>query len=181
MQRKEALKHIALILGATLSSGTLAVLNSGCRMSADRQPGFFTPAEHQFFEAFAATLIPKTETAGALEAAVPEFIVNMLEDCYSARVRRSVRQFIAALDESAGTKFMILTADCKEGLLTDIEAGKSWLSHQHKETLTVLKELGLLGYFTSSECAGELCPWIPVPGKYVATLTLKKDQRAWMY
>src|SRR4029450_83428 len=61
------------------------------------QQEFFTSSESAFISALADTLIPKTDTPGALEAGVPAGFDRLLTSWASGARRAAIKQAVAAL------------------------------------------------------------------------------------
>jgi hypothetical protein len=69
-------------------------------------------------------------------------------------------------------------------LLTDLDKeAKGIFKNQKKEDpnhyFSMIKQLTLLGYFTSEVGATKALRYIPVPGKYDGNYPYKKGDRAW--
>ena len=78
MNRREALSRVALIMGGTVL-GAEAFL-SGCTTgTAGLQ---FSKDDISFLNEVAETILPATNTPGAKEAKVGEFMTLIVNDCY---------------------------------------------------------------------------------------------------
>lgn len=74
--------------------------------------------------------------------------------------------------------------DQRKALLTDIdkeakEYAKTAKGDDPKHYFRMMKELTLLGYFTSEPGATQALRYVPVPGKYEGCIDYKKGDRAW--
>ena len=80
MERRELLKIMALTLG-----GSIALPESVfAQLAEPLDPAklkFFTPAQRELVAAVADTIIPQTDTPGAIEAGVPGWIELLVQDC----------------------------------------------------------------------------------------------------
>jgi hypothetical protein len=59
------------------------------------------------------------------------------------------------------------------------EAGKEYTDDQGVPFFKLVKELTLLGYFTSEPGATLALDYVPVPGRYDGCIDLKPGQKAW--
>ena len=88
MNRRDALSRVALLLGGTVIGGELFL--SGCT-SADKKIGQsvdFTADDLAYLDEIAETIIPATDTPGAKEAKVGQFMGVMVKDCYKPNEQR---------------------------------------------------------------------------------------------
>ena len=186
MDRREAVKRISAVLGFAVSGPTMAGILSGCQAT----PGEFrslTQDQHELLAIMSEHIIPTTETPGAREAGVADFIESMLTNFYSEE-RRS--QFIAGLadvDQLANETYGKNYIDCSESeqfeLLDTLdqdafpdleamdeaerEAFEAERSEQGRPFIATLKELTVSGYYTSEIGATQelhLNPMVPYRG-----------------
>ena len=82
MNRRDALKQTALLTGYALSASTIASIMNGCKASGDPAwvPQFLTEEQGALVAEMAECLIPRTDTPGAKDVFVHEFIDLMLKD-----------------------------------------------------------------------------------------------------
>src|ERR1700712_5362851 len=83
MNRREALSSVALLLGGTIIGAEMFL--SGCT-NADSKIGTaglnFTGDDVAFLDEVGETIIPKTDTPGAREAKIGDFMKTIVNDCY---------------------------------------------------------------------------------------------------
>ncbi len=202
MQRREALKNVALVVGGGMLSGTtLSVILSGCTTSSKKGNKHSLSDEQQtIITELADVIIPATSCPGARAAGVGEFITMMIRDCYPEDVRKD---FMKGLDDfsksvnkefhqdfvklSAADKITAVTrlrehtlalqkADSKQAQ-KDKAANKEPKSPSH--FFVIARELTILGYFTSETGATQALQYIAVPGRYDGCVDLKPGQKAW--
>ncbi|MGM9511714.1 gluconate 2-dehydrogenase subunit 3 family protein [Larkinella sp. GY13] len=53
------------------------------------------------------------------------------------------------------------------------------LTRQEKSFFTILRELTIVGYFTSETGASQALDYVAIPGRFVGDIPLKPGQRAW--
>jgi len=84
MDRRQAIKTTGLIFGGAAFSAISISSLSSCQSSvaadmAAWQPSFFSVEQGKIIQAVADILIPRTDTPGALDAGVPEYIDLMVK------------------------------------------------------------------------------------------------------
>ncbi|MCE7063747.1 gluconate 2-dehydrogenase subunit 3 family protein [Dyadobacter sp. CY326] len=197
MKRRDALGRVALLMGGALSAPTMLAFLEGCKKATDTATGmtFPFPADRQALVSEVAELIiPKTDTPGAKDAKVGEFIEKMLKDCYTAADQES---FNKGLEELEKKDFLKATPQEQTAILTEMEkASKTEIANADKEKkkyteagkeytdastpfFRLLKELTLLGYFTSEQGATQALDYVAVPGRYDGCIDLKPGQKAY--
>src|ERR1700730_4715529 len=123
MNRREALKRVAWLMGGTVSTSAILALRSG--YSATKPPGsqssFLSQPQADVVSAVAEIIIPRTDTPGAIDVGVPGFIDRVLEDVYTDEDRRRYLTGLAAFDAAAqvehGRKFVALEAQRQVALV----------------------------------------------------------------
>jgi gluconate 2-dehydrogenase gamma chain len=87
MDRREALKRTAWLMGGVVSAPAIVGILKGCtaKPTIDWKPVFLTEDQAALVTQVADVIIPKTDTPGAKDAGVPSFIDLMLKDVYSKR------------------------------------------------------------------------------------------------
>lgn len=189
MKRRDAIRNVALLLGTAVSASTLAALE-GCTSSAPKNYALQTPETKSLLAEIAETIIPETSTPGAKAAKVEDFIVTMVNDCYEQKDQQAFLDGLKKIDEASDKKykkpFMELTAEERTTLLTEVDQDRvaySKRENKKKEDPTHyfqrIKELTLLGYFTSEPGATKALRYVPVPGKYEGCIPYKKGDKAW--
>ncbi|MBX2923918.1 MAG: gluconate 2-dehydrogenase subunit 3 family protein [Chitinophagaceae bacterium] len=193
MNRRDALSRVALILGGTVI-GANAFLE-GCK-PADKKtgdgqggsPSLFADTDAAYLDEIAETIIPATDTPGAKAAKVGAFMIVMVTDCYPEAEQKVFLEGMKQLEEASrkksGKSFMESDADQRKALLIDIDKeAKDYMASKKKEDpkhyFRMMKELTLLGYFTSEPGATQALRYVQVPGKYEGCVPYKKGDRAW--
>ncbi len=157
----------------------------------------------------AEIIIPKTTTPGAKEAGVGPFVEMMLKDCYKPSQQDHFVKGLDALEEESkkangGKKFLESTPAQQTALLKkfemmsneeakkietakkvlDAETGLAKENKGKAETpptpfFKLMKELTLLGYFTSEIGCIQALAYVEVPGKYEGCVKMTPGQKAW--
>ena len=184
MERREAVKYIGLLLG-----GTLVGVNSiitGCK-SGDSKEMSFTQDDIAFLDEVAETILPATSTPGAKAAKVGQFMTVMVNDCYEADDQKIFHDGMEKINDAADKKFnqsfMKLTPQQRHQLLVELDKEqKEYMGKKKKEDRShyfrMMKELTLLGYFTSEVGATQALRYVPVPGRFEGCIPYKKGDKA---
>ena len=186
MERRELLKLIALATGSAFIGGELFL--SGCKNAPALGGATFSEEDISFLDEVAETIIPKTTTPGAKDAAVGSFMTVMVNDCYDKKDQDIFHAGIKKLDDACqkahNASFMQATPEQRTSLLTTLdkeakEHQKSKKKDDPNHYFTMMKQLTLFGFFTSKPGATQVLRHEPVPGKYDGAYPYKKGDRAW--
>ncbi len=186
MERRELLKLIALATGTAFIGGDLFL--SGCKNAPQIGGATFSEEDISFLDEVAETIIPKTTTPGAKDAAVGTFMTVMVNDCYDKKDQQTFHEGIKKLDDACqkanNTSFMKATPEQRTSLLTALdkeakEHAKSKEKDAPSHYFTMMKQLTLFGFFTSKPGATQVLRHEAVPGRYDGALPYKKGDRAW--
>ena len=187
MDRREAIIHVSWILGGTII-GCGIFLESGCNTSTEKNNGFFDIKTIALLNEIGETILPKTTTPGAKEAKVGEFMAVMVRDCYTAKDQGIFRLGIKRLEERCkeenGKTFMDCNGEERASFLIKMDGlQKAYMStktkNQPSHYFRMVKELTLLGFFTSEIGATKVLRYIESPGRYDGNVPYKKGDRMW--
>jgi hypothetical protein len=189
MNRRDALSRVALLLGSTVIGAEFFL--SGCT-NGDKKVGQsvdFTADDIAYLDEVAETIIPATDTPGAKAAKVGTFMTVMVKDCYDEKNQKVFLEGMNKLNEASkkkfgGTGFLKATPEQRKELLNELDKEqKEYAKNKKKEDdphyFTQMKQLTLLGYFTSEPGATQALRYVPVPGRYDACIPYKKGDKAW--
>ena len=189
MNRREALSRVGLILGGTII-GAEAFL-SGCT-NTDKNIGGsgvnFSNDDVSFLDEIAETILPATNTPGAKEAKVGEFMTRIVRDCYTEKDQKIFLDGMQKLNEASkkknGKSFLDSSTQERHDLLVDLDKEQKTYTDQKKKDdpahyFRMMKELTLWGYFTSEPGATKALRYVQIPGKYVGCIDYKKGDKAW--
>src|SRR5688572_20580761 len=126
VDRREALRRAAMLLGGVLSAPAIAGVLAGCdSRSADGTWRALTSEQGKLVATIAEHIIPETDTPGARAVGVHVFIDRMLAGHYGDEDRKRVLDGLVELDERArrecGNAFIRCSADEQRTLLTRID------------------------------------------------------------
>lgn len=203
MERRDLLKMIAAATGFAVIGGQAFAVGL-------TQPAFsklqLSAADIKLLDEIAETILPKTATPGAKDAAAGKQMAIQVQDCYNsteqgwfvaglAKIQqRSQQQFQRGFVQlNASEKLQLLTsldqeAKAHNGVLTgndstNVSSKKAPDPKKPDSTephfFTLFKQLTLFVFFTSKVGATEVLRYVAVPGKYDGDLPYKKGDRAW--
>ena len=172
----------ALLLGAVFLLGGAAALTRFTRKSAAKD-GAGGPAlsgeQFMLLEQVADTMIPPTDTPGALAAGAPAFIRDMLADWASAATRTEIIGVLEAIERQAwaqsGAAFLELSAERRLAVLARFD--EDALSREDP-AYARFKYLVLVGYYQSEIGATQELRYELVPGAWRSCLPLNEVGRA---
>ena len=186
MHRREALQRVAVILGGTVIGAD--VFLTGCKTEEKKTSMTFSEADVPYLDEIAETIIPTTDTPGAKAAGVGKFMTVYVTDCYDEDNQKSFHEGMNKLNDAADKKFsaefMKLNAQQKHDLLVDLDKEqKEYQKTRKKEDpqhyFRLMKELTLLGYFTSQIGATKALRYVETPGRNDGCIPYTKGEKAW--
>lgn len=202
MNRRDAVARVALLMGGTLIGAEYFL--TGCTADTDKSKAATkaktAPAKPEklaevldakqinLLNEVGETILPATKTPGAKAANVGGFMAVMVRDCYKPEEQKIFLDGLTKLEDAAkksGSKdFLALDATQRTTLLTALDKEmkqyeKAKTPEQPNHYFRMVKELTLLGFFTSEPGATKALRYLPVPGKYDGDVPYKKGDRAW--
>jgi hypothetical protein len=199
MNRRDALARVALLMGGAVIGGDYFL--TGCSpASSDKQAGDtkdkaaannfkpLNPEQTAYLNEVAETILPTTKTPGAKAANVGAFMGVMVRDCYAPADQQIFVDGMAKLEEASKKQnskgFLQSTPAERTALLTALDKeqkdySKNKKLEQPNHYFRMMKELTLLGFFSSEVGATQALRYLPVPGKYDGNVPYKKGDRAW--
>lgn len=188
MNRRSAIASLLAISAA----GALAACGQGDPSSADTQPStdlsfasegqFFSASEMAFIAALSQTIIPQTDTAGALEAGVPETLQDMASNYAPNATLTYWRDGVAALNDhfkkAGGRDFADLSDALRKNQLGKYDANvfDGTISNQFYRDI---KATVIQAYYNSEPGATEELAYEPVPGEWIGCVPLSDFPKAW--
>jgi hypothetical protein len=196
MNRRDALKQTALMMGYTLSSSTLASILNSCKSDPGLawEPVFFSEPQAKTISAMTEGILPKTDTPGAREVMADRFVDKMVAEVLSREEQghfmEGMKSFEQECEQTYGKSFKELSEDQQTELLNKYDQqttpmmGSIWgFSVEPVDGpppfFRVLKDFTLLGYFNSEEVAHHILSYDPVPGAYLPCIPLAEAGNAW--
>ena len=207
MTRREALQQVGTLLGvvAFVDGDRLVAAMPDAAAQANAAVegvGTFSVADISFLDEVADTILPQTSTPGAKSARTGAFMALMVTDAYTSRNRQIFRDGMQHLDEACqrehAVSFIHARPEQRLALLTRldgerqaeldaIEASRRSRAPaappQPPDTpvhyFRLMKELALLGYFTSETGYRQAMRYIETPGRYDPCASHKSGEKIW--
>ena len=207
MDRREAVRRVVAMLGGlTLVGGSS--LMAACerqRPGGPRVPiGQFTVDDIDLLDEIADTILPETKTPGAKAANVGAFMALMVTDTYKPEDAQVFRDGMRTLDalcfQTNKASFVAAKPEHRLSLLEQVDreaksymdlraaARKSRQAADAAPSITadppahyfrMMKELAMLGYFTSEIGCTQALRYVEMPGRFDPCVDYKPGDRAW--
>ena len=183
MDRREAIKTVSLLLGGTfaVSSGLLGAVERAHARAKNpgTQVGVFTAQDIALLDEVADTILPETKTPGAKAAHVGAFMALMVTDTYEERNQGVFRD---GLKQLAG--FMELTPAQRLTKLEQLDReAKAYMDTRAQGApphfFRLMKELTMLGYFTSEIGVTQAQRYRESPGSFDPCVPYTPGETAW--
>ena len=186
MDRRDVLKYTAYLTGYAVTAPLTSAILSGCTpepAAPDFVPAFFTAEEFPAVSQMAEVMLPKTDTPGASELGIPQFVDLVLAKFTKAkdqaRLRTGLSTWLGEVSTQGGTPYAELSAEEQLRLLNELDASSKQTAEELEE-LDLTKEekkertpwwLDLKGtmigaYFSSEFIGTEVLAYDPIPGAY---------------
>lgn len=179
MNRREVIKRTALLMGGVVSTPAIMGILKGCQAKPgiDWTPEFFTADQAFVVTEVAEIIIPKTDTPGAKEAGVPAFIEEMVFKAYKQADRE---KFITALDAFTNASgFLKLSSEKQKEYVLEAHQKAIEEKPEQRPFVMMMKELTMLGFFSSKPGATEVLRYEAVPGYYNGCMPLSEVGKTW--
>ncbi|MCH7411123.1 gluconate 2-dehydrogenase subunit 3 family protein [Belliella sp. DSM 111904] len=179
MNRRDAIKSFALMMGGAMVGAN--VILTGCSPE-DQIIGLeFTPDQIAFLDEIGEAIIPTTDTPGAKAAGIGEFMVMMVKDTYNGDQQTvfisGLNQLRKDFKDANGKDFMKASTEERTDFLNEMNKKASQSENREPQVIGMLKDLTVLGYFTSEIGATQQLRFVEAPGKYEGCLDYKKGDR----
>ena len=195
LNRREAILRVSAMLGGVALVGQSAMLTacsgSESEVESETPPtnaGLFSADEVAFLDEIADTIVPETDTPGAKAAAVGTFMASMVVEMYNEDQQRIFKDGVSTVDvrsrDAFGNDFLSLAADERLKVLETLDVEQ----HEHMRNrgdkpihfFRMMKELALLGYFTSEIGCTQALRYIEAPGRYDPCAPYEPGDKAWV-
>lgn len=188
MKRRHLLKSGIYITGYTFLMGGVISTVSSCKQDvADDsgwKPAFLTEDEVELVANVAESIIPKTDSPGAKDALVHQFIDENVKLNFSEEqkvlFKKGLQLFNEAAVEKYGKDFSDLSHDERHKALMVLEkqsSGKE--SGDNPHIFDVMKDMTKFGYFTSEVGSKEFLIFDQIPGDYLGCIDYSEVGGTW--
>lgn len=198
MNRREILKITATLLGAGLSGSLSQSVIAGLLPTDQPARAAFDQRTRGMVAVLAELIIPKTDTPGAIEAGAPAFIEMMVGDWFYDSERRIFFEGLAALDDFCRQQYRKDFMACDEAQRIEAlqDAEKKAAAYKSDAPMfdisqkfvdsntpffTKLKELTVVGYFTSEVGSKQALSYNPMPMRYDGDVDFAETGREWSW
>jgi len=186
MTRREALGRLAAITGSAMLGADYFL--SGCSRTDKTIVGGFTPAQFAAMDEIADTIIPTTDTPGAKAAGVGAVMGKIVQDCYSDDEHAAFVDGLLRIDTLSRTNYNAAFVDCQPAQRLELLSGLDQEQHAYGHTkphpklphyFAMMKELTLLGYFTSKIGCTQALRYVETPGRYDGDVPYHPGDKIW--
>jgi hypothetical protein len=186
IDRREAIRRVTALLGGLAAGGT-GLLEASARLQpraavTGQGVGAFTPQDVALLDEIADTILPETKTPGAKAAQVGAFMALMVTDAYGDRNQGVFRDGMRQLEAAA---FMTATPAQRLALLERLDREqKAYMDARRGDDtpphfFRLMKELALLGYFTSEIGCTRALRYLEAPGRFDPCVPYTPGDPAW--
>jgi len=186
ISRRGALARLGLVMGGAIIGGDLFL--RGATVTDKTFSANFNAADIHLLDEVGETIIPATDTPGAKAVGIGGFMAMMVAECYDdahhAAFMAGLVKLNVASQQRFGAEFTAATPKERLMLLNELDDAQ----RQHTATkaagepahyFRMMKQLTLLGYFTSEIGATRTQRFVEVPGRYDGNVPYKKGDRNW--
>ncbi len=195
IDRRGALKKATFALGGLAAAPAFLSVLQSCeqaKQALDWTPAFFDEQQARMVTAIAEHIIPKTDTPGASDAGVHIFIDTYIKECVPDNLKDIIPAGLSRVDKTSQEKhqndFLDTTQEQQVETLQVI-AEEDYNGGQVPSRMPTgkilptffmsMKQLTMLGYFSSEKGAKEALALLEIPGDYEPCLELQEGQKAW--
>lgn len=184
MDRREALKKVAFLMGGAISATTMGVLfESFTVLDKDKNFVSFSATDEEILAEFADIIIPTTASSpGAKAAGLGSFIPMMVRDCYPAQMQQifasGMKDMQAKCLKDFNKEFMSMSIEERQKLMQNL-TDEAIASNKAPSFFLIARDLTILGYFSSEIGCTQAREYLPVPGRYDGNAEYKPGQKAW--
>jgi hypothetical protein len=191
IDRREAIMRVGLLLGGVALVGGSSSLLAACgkeRPARGTAIGAYSASDVDLLDEVADTILPDTSTPGAKAAKVGPFMALMVTDCYEPRDQEVFHAGLGKLDDASkklnGKSFMSSTPAQRLALLQSLDAEqKAYMDKKKPDDrahyFRMMKELAMLGYFTSEIGYTKAMRYRETPGHYEPCAPYTKGDKSW--
>lgn len=188
--RRQALGRVGILLGGIVSAPTVAGVLSGCERQTgpDWTPSILSSPQNTMIDTMAEIIIPTTDTPGASAANVNRFIDAIVGESWLEKDRARFMDGLEAANERCketyGASFVELSPEEQRAFVAELddETFGPDAAEADRETPSfyrMLKELVIVGYYTSEVGATQELQTNIVPGTYDGDVPYEEIGRAW--
>ena len=206
MTRRDAVQRVIALMGGLSLVGdpldAFAFDTAAMEQAMAEGVGTFTAADVALLDEIAETILPETSTPGAKAARTGAFMALMVTDAYTDRNQQVFRDGMRTLEEACrtatGTTFMQATPAQRLTLLEALDREQKTAIEERASAprsryppaerpeedepphyFRLMKELALLGYFTSEIGYTKAMRYVESPGRFDPNAPHAPGDRSW--
>lgn len=201
MDRREFLQCAAILVGGVSATQLGFALTEEQRVylasAANYNKGrvaYFSEAQRAIVAAMTEIVIPRTDTPGAIDAGVPNYVELMVSDWLNDAERAIFDAGLADIETripgTYGASFDRLDPDQQLEIMQELEeaaADSSWYDFGNVQRdfisdapfICQLKELTIWGFFTSEVGSKQVLRYNPMPMYFDGDIPLSPDESSW--
>jgi glucoside 3-dehydrogenase (cytochrome c) hitch-hiker subunit len=209
ISRREAIRHVTVLLGGVSlvdGDGLLAAMPDAAAQETVVAQGVgpFTAADVAFLDEVAETILPETNTPGAKAARSGAFMAVMVTDAYTLRDQQIFRDGMKRIEDACQREYAVSFVQARPeqrlALLQRLDAERYAEQKARQATrqrprapleplppldapvydyFRMMKELALLGYFTSEIGYRQALRYVETPGRYDPCAPHKPGEKIW--
>ncbi len=189
MHRRDLVKGLALVLGSGLSPACQQALRVPLAERKVEQ-AIGTVEQREIAYRVVDLIIPQTDTPSAMQAGVGEFVDYVVTTWFSEAERQTFLHGIDALQAAAlngaGVRFLELDERQQVKLLSEAESRAQqpammdmFRDFGEGDFFASIKELAVVGYYTSEVGATIERSYVPMPGHYDGYYKFSEVGKQW--
>lgn len=163
--------------------GATAIM-TGCTPENQIEGLDFDPDDIAFLDELGDTIIPETDTPGAKAVGIGSFMVMMVKDTYDGD---SQKEFVEGLNKlrkdfksANGKDFVGAPAEERLAYLNKMnEEFKASGEDGSPKVINMLRDLTVLGYFSSEIGATQALNYVETPGRFDPCIPYSKGDKAY--
>jgi|SRR3984885_282671 hypothetical protein len=200
IDRREVIRRVSALLGGAALVGGKTLLAACERASFPLEEatlGDFTAKDIAFLDEIAETILPATKTPGAKAAKTGAFMALMVTDCYRPAEQKTFREGMRQVDDAMrmanGLSFMEATPPQRAAVLTVLDREQKRAMDAREAAappgeaivgrpahyFRMMKQLALLGYFTSEIGCKQALRYVESPGRFDPCIPYTPGEPAW--
>jgi hypothetical protein len=194
INRRDAIKKTALLMGYAISASAIAGVINGCQADPNAvsgglknwTPEFLSKTEGQLVAQISECIIPKTDTPGFIDSGAYSYIDIFLKDNETPEGQTKFKDGLAAFELTCKNDFGKSFLDCnneekiKALKKEEAQAIENRKANPDEKTFWFkIKELTFLGFFTSEVGAKQFLKFDPIPGSYEPCIPLDEVGGTW--
>ena len=189
MDRRKAIKNIGTGIGAMTLTPSIAAIFHSCQSSTGYTPAFISKQDFNSISQIMELIIPTTDTPGAIELKLPEFLDAYIDAVWSQEMKESFSTEWGAFKKDALKTFNKdninqLIKDDLDTLLSKYLKQIKNASEEDQNALKftkTLRDLTINAYKVNEYVAKNLLAYAPIPGAYNGCVDLEEATggKAW--